>query len=179
MATGKAASQQKASVRSLSKTLSSLSKTASSVASTAKAQGKDTTGITNAINKSNAMVAQTERQGSKSFSGSREEKEYNANVITPQSTAVTPTITLPTPVQTTAPDVTAMNTGLAGGETGITNTNGMLTVDPITQQALDSGKTNFQTMLIVLLMPTRNVLLGLTFKESLKKKVALNNTASK
>ena len=117
------------SVASLSKQLSSLTKTASTAAAAAKTQGKDTTGITNAINKSNAMVAQTNRQGSKSFSGSAEEKAYNANVITPSSIAPAAGVNLPTKPTVTAPDIGATNTGLATG--GITtDATGKLTVQP-------------------------------------------------
>ena len=137
------------SVSSLSKQLSSLSKTASAAAATAKSQGKDTTGITNAINKSNAMVSQTNRQGSKSFSGSSEEKAYNANVITAASMAPAPTIKLPTPaVPTGVPDITSLNTALKNPTTGLnTDTSGGFTVDQITQDAMTSGQDRFTKML--------------------------------
>jgi len=58
-------STTKTSVKSLSKQLSEVSKTA-------KGMGIDTS-------KADAMVKQTNRQGSKSFSGSKEEKTYNSN----------------------------------------------------------------------------------------------------
>lgn len=140
-----AKSSSSSNVKSLSKQLSSLTKTASSVASTAKAQGKDTTGITNAINKSNAMVSQTNRQGGKSFAGSTEEKNYLANVITPASLAPVSAFTTPPPITTTnVPNITALNSALGNPETGLKpDTAGGFTVDAITQNSIANQTKNF------------------------------------
>jgi hypothetical protein len=129
------------SVASLSKQLSSLSKTASTAAATAKSQGKDTTGINNAINKSNAMVSQTNRQGSKSFSGSNEEKAYNANVITADSmTPTTKAVIPPLVAPTGTPDITSLNAALSNPDTGLkAESVGGFSTTPIAQAELASN----------------------------------------
>lgn len=100
-------SRNSPNVASLSRELRNVTAQASEVASTAKSRGRDTTGITNEINRSNAMVAQTRRQGSTSFRGSDEEKTYNSNIITPASLAPNSPITLPnTPTPGYTPPLT-------------------------------------------------------------------------
>lgn len=122
------------STKSVANKLSAVAKQASAVVSQANAKGINTTNATNQINKANAMVAQTARQGSKSFSGSSEEKAYNANVITASSLAPTTAINLPPkPIVNGVPDITAINQGLAGGTSGITaDAKGTLSVTPTT-----------------------------------------------
>lgn len=79
---------------SKNKSVSSLSKKLSSVSKQAKSLGINTS-------KADAMVAQTKSQGSKSFSGSSFETDYNAGkygapVITPDSLKTVPTPNIPT-----------------------------------------------------------------------------------
>lgn len=126
------------SVASLSKQLSSLTKTASTAAAAAKTQGKDTTGITNAINKSNAMVSQTNRQGSKSFSGSTEEAKYNANVITPASLIKPSAVDVPVkPTPAYVAPVTAVSSPSLEA-LGTTVQNGQYVYDPTKSEAYNA-----------------------------------------
>jgi hypothetical protein len=72
----------------------------------------------------------------------------NNKPITSADVSPTTKITLPTPVVTQAPSIGAMNAGITGTGTGVSNTpTGALTVDPIVQQSLDTGKSNFDSYL--------------------------------
>lgn len=139
MATVKTSSSSKSSADQTSK---ALAKTLSSVSAQAKSLGINT-------DKADAMVKQTNRQGSKSFSGSNEEKAYNANIVTAASMAPAATIKIPTPtVPTGTPDVTALNAALSNPTTGLkAESSGGFTVDQITQDAMTSGQDRFTKMI--------------------------------
>lgn len=164
------------SVASLSKQLSSLSKTASTAAATAKAQGKDTTGITNAINKSNAMVSQTNRQGSKSFSGSKEETAYNANVITPANLAPIAPVKLPTPtIPTGTPNIGALNSALSNPDTGLTVDNvGGFTVAPIAQAQMDANQSRLDKYMADLTSANANKTSAIDIQKKLDKQTGID-----
>lgn len=99
------------------------------VAAVAKSKGIDT-------RKADAMVSQHERQGYKPFAGSKEEKQLNKDfAITPEkiinSSTLKPTGTVKYPEykDTPVPDYTMNNTGLTGGEFGITTDGTNLNVE--------------------------------------------------
>lgn len=100
-----------------------LAKQLSVVASQAKSLGINT-------DREDAMVRQTNRQGSTSFKGSTEEKAYNSSVITANSVKPAAPVVIPQkPIPSNIPDISAINQGLAGGTTGITtDTSGKFTV---------------------------------------------------
>lgn len=99
------------------KTTSSLSKQLASVAAKAKSMGIDTS-------RADAMIAQTKRQGSKSFAGSREETQFlaeqkkrtGAPTISATDIGTTSPMNMP-PVTTSSPKLDAL--GGSVGPTGI------------------------------------------------------------
>lgn len=123
------------------------------VAAAAKSLGIDT-------RKADAMVSQTERQGSRSFAGSREEKAYTKDIqanpipvtgMQPQTPAILPPTPTPAPLPTgTAPTDLATYYGLATNTattdtatTGATGTAGAPATDPFLQ-AMQMQKDLFE-----------------------------------
>ena len=91
------------------------------------------------------MVSQTNRQGSKSFSGSREEKNYNTNVITPASIAPATPVNLPaTPTPGYVPPVTAVSSpGLEALGTSVKD--GQYVYDPTKTESYNAVAQSNQT----------------------------------
>lgn len=110
------------------KSVKSLSKQLAGVAKQAKSLGINTS-------KADAMVKQTKREGSKSFSGSSEEKAYNDSIITSQNLTPNTPINIPEPKVTDVPDYLANYVGLTGGETGMSVSGSTLSVDPVKDTA--------------------------------------------
>ncbi len=165
MATRTRSSSNRTSNRSSSnRSVSSLNRQLASVSAQAKGLGIDT-------RKADAMVKQTNREGSKSFSGSREERAYNDSVITSADIAPKPKINLPPPVVPVVPDIAANNVGFNDPATGVTaGPNGSLTVtDPNDKYAGASKIQNdFQTALAQLNAPT-----GADIQRQLEKETGL------
>lgn len=136
------------------KSVKSLSKQLAGVAKQAKSLGINTS-------KADAMVNQTKREGSKSFSGSSEEKAYLSSIpaqMTPETPANIPTLTSPDIGNVVGQNNTALSSVL--GDTGTTYdaTKGQFVTAPATttpatdnykalfDQAMQLGNTAFNEM---------------------------------
>lgn len=109
------------------KDVKSLSKQLSQVSAQAKSLG-----INNAdTRKADSMVRQTEAQGSKKYAGSAFDTEFQANekVINSMTLKPTGTVKYPEYKDTPVQDYTMNNTGLTGGESGITTDGTNLNVE--------------------------------------------------
>ena len=122
------------------KSVKSLSKQLAGVAKQAKSLGINTS-------KADAMVKQTKREGSKSFSGSSEEKAYLSSIpaqMTAETPANIPTLTSPDIGNVVGQNNTALSSVL--GDTGTTYdaTKGQFVTSPATTAPTDNFQSLFQ-----------------------------------
>ncbi|MBK9580264.1 MAG: hypothetical protein IPO40_24630 [Fibrobacteres bacterium] len=122
------------------KSVKSLSKQLAGVAKQAKSLGINTS-------KADAMVKQTKREGSKSFSGSSEEKAYLSSIpaqMTPETPANIPTLTSPDIGNVVGQNNTALSSVLGDTDTTYDATKGQFVTAPATTTpATDNYKALF------------------------------------
>ena len=122
------------------KSVKSLSKQLAGVAKQAKSLGINTS-------KADAMVNQTKREGSKSFSGSSEEKAYLSSIpaqMTPETPANIPTLTSPDIGNVVGQNNTALSSVLGDTDTTYDATKGQFVTAPATTTpATDNYKALF------------------------------------